>query len=312
MGNAPTTAELPPEWEDILPNITREDILHSAKNRIVEEEDESGKSILLLDQEIFELDDHVNMALTILQTAPHLKDIRFRLVSNKMKEEKFWAAMFGVLNYAGIDVDNVAGKINDDYETGDDDFDDRYGREQSPPQSPPEQPTQKYDESNGYYYESSSVDATNTPQIYLEEFQKQKELIHRLQKSLREANHKTRKLALELQKERNKSSDKAAINGNDGGSSSSGREVHVDSSMNGLPAQKQKPHKGKWEMHPDCRDFLGLDEHLKVNLREGKQKRVEEVLSQMKFILDSDDVKDTYGEWSCCGEEKYSSSCQCK
>ena len=310
MGNAPSTAELPPEWEDILPNITREDILHSAKKRIVERKEEEfsfGKSILLLDQEIFDLDEHVNTALAILRAAPHLKDIRFRLVPNKMKEEKFWAALFGVLNYAGIDIDEIAGKINDDYETGDDDFDDRYGREQSPPQSPPEQTTQNYDDSNGYY--ESSVDATNTPRIFLDEFQKQKELIHRLQKSLREANHKTRKLALELQKERNRSTDKAAINGGREGSSSGG-EVHVDSLMNGLSAQQQKPHRGNWEIHPDCRDFLSLDEHLKANLREGKQKRVDEVLSQMKFILDSDDIKDTYGKWSCCGEEKYSCSCK--
>lgn len=309
MGNAPSTAELPADWEDILPNITREDIMHSAKKRVLEEEDESGKSVLLLDQDIFDLNEHVNMALAILRAAPHLKDIRFRLVPNKMKEEKFWAALFGVLNYAGIDIDDVAGKINDDYETGDDDFDDQYGREQSPPQSPPEQQIQNNYDSNGYY--ESNVDATTTPQIYLEEIQKQKNLIHRLQKCLREANHKTRKLALELQKERNKSINKAAINGGHEGSNS-GREVHVDSLMNGLSAHQQNPHKGKWEFHPDCRDFLSLDEHLKLNLREGKQKRVEEVLSQMKFILDSDDIKDTYGKWSCCGEEGYSCSCKYK
>lgn len=294
MGNAPSTAELPAEWEDILPNITREDIMHSAKKRV---------------QDIFDLNEHVNMALAILRAAPHLKDIRFRLVPNKMKEEKFWAALFGLLNYAGIDIDDVAGKNNDDYETGDDDFDDRYGREQSPPHSPPEQKTKNNYDSNGYY--ESNVDATTTHQIYLNEFQKQKELIHRLQKSLREANHKTRKLALELQNERNKSIDKAAINGGREGSIFC-KEVHVDSLMNGSSANQQNPHKGKWEIHPDCRDFLSLDKHLKLNLREGKQKRVDEVLSQMKFILDSDDIKDTYGKWSCCGEEDYSCSCKYK
>jgi hypothetical protein len=64
-------------------------------------------------------------------------------------------------------------------------------------------------------------------------------------------------------------------------------------------------HKGTWEMHRDCRDFLDLDDHLKDNLRKEKQKRLEEVCSQMKFILDTDDIKDSYGKWSCCGEEEF-------
>ncbi len=79
--------------------------------------------------------------------------------------------------------------------------------------------------------------------------------------------------------------------------------------MNGskctLTLAPQTPHKGTWEMHRDCKDFLELDDHLKDNLRKEKQKRLDEVRSQMKFILDTDDIKDSYGKWSCCGEEEY-------
>jgi hypothetical protein len=75
-----------------------------------------------------------------------------------------------------------------------------------------------------------------------------------------------------------------------------------------LSSTPQKPHKGTWEMHRDCKDFLGLDNHLKDNLRKEKKKRLEEVRSQMKFILDTDDIKDSYGKWSCCGEEEYTAN----
>ncbi len=53
-------------------------------------------------------------------------------------------------------------------------------------------------------------------------------------------------------------------------------------------------------------EFLKLDDHLKENLRKEKEKRINEVLSQMKFILDTDDLKDSYGKWSCCESEDYS------
>ena len=59
-------------------------------------------------------------------------------------------------------------------------------------------------------------------------------------------------------------------------------------------------------MHEDCMEFLKLDDHLKKNLRKEKEKRINEVLSQMKFILESDELKDSYGKWSCCESEDYS------
>ena len=58
-------------------------------------------------------------------------------------------------------------------------------------------------------------------------------------------------------------------------------------------------------MHPDCKEFMKLDDHLKENLRKEKEKRLNEVLSQMKFILETDELKDSYGTWSCCGKEEY-------
>ena len=76
----------------------------------------------------------------------------------------------------------------------------------------------------------------------------------------------------------------------------------VLSSSSGTPNPK---HIGEWEVHPDCAEFMKLDDHLKDNLRQEKQKRLNEVLSQMKFILDTDDIKDSYGKWTCCGLTEY-------
>jgi len=318
MGNSPSVSELPPEWEDILPNITREAIMRSSHKNCRVEEDKS----VYLDDDLFDLDEHVPTALAVLRAAPHLKDIRFRLVPGTLTEERYWAALFGVLQYGGIDIENVAGKIDDDYETGDEG--ERYGKAQSPPERLGKT---KHDLISDFiihhtfslllklshtkeraYYEDrnelqSNSDATNTPPFYLEEIKAQQAHIHRLQKSLREANHRTRKLALELHKERKKRHDEDI---NDGGI---GGEVPSVPLVNGSKCTSAStpltPHKGTWEMHRDCKDFLELDDHLKDNLRKEKQKRLDEVRSQMKFILDTDDIKDSYGKWSCCGKEEY-------
>ena len=130
MGNAPSIAELPPEWSDILPNITQEDILRSSKQNIKTLYDDSNHPVVYLNNDIFDLDDdnHVPLALAILRSYPHLKDIRFKLVPGRLSEERFWAALFGVLHNGGIDnMDELIGNIDDDYSTGD---------EQASPQSP--------------------------------------------------------------------------------------------------------------------------------------------------------------------------------
>lgn len=236
-----------------------------------------------------------------------------------------WRALFGILHDGGINIDHVVGKIDDDYETGDevDDSGEIGGVNDDtvlPPmaQSPIEQPDKT---KNGKlirtpiakleraYYDDdgvleSNADATKIHPFYLEEIKEQQAHIALLQKSLREANHKTRKLALELHKERKKRDYKGASEGGDDGTKDhSGIISSCPRCNSALPSQQS--HKGNWEMHPDCKEFMKLDDHLKENLRKEKEKRLGEVLSQMKFILDTDDIKDSYGSWSCCGEEKY-------
>ena len=246
------------------------------------------------------MDEHVPLALEILSVHPVLKDVRFKLVPSKMPEEKFWAALFGILNDGAVDIDELIGDlttdaVHDDYDTGDE-------VELNISVSSPSSAKAAQSPNRDF-----QADASYTPFSYLEEIEAQNELISRLQKSLREANHKIRKLGIEVHKERQKRHSEGITNGNDTmGKTHTGEHPSSCPRCNSkLGIESTSQHSGKWEMHKDCEEFLKLDDHLKENLRNEKEKRINEVLSQMKFILDSDEMKDTYGKWSCCGKEEY-------
>jgi hypothetical protein len=68
-------------------------------------------------------------------------------------------------------------------------------------------------------------------------------------------------------------------------------------------------HKGEWVMDKDSQDFISYPEEIKDNMRREKQKRLQQVEQDMKFIIDSDEVEASNGHWPCCGETKYKSTC---
>ena len=70
-------------------------------------------------------------------------------------------------------------------------------------------------------------------------------------------------------------------------------------------------HNGKWIMSKESLEFLSLDDEIKQKLRDGKNKRLADMQEQMKFILDSDHVKDSSGSWNCCGGKDYQGQCSC-
>ncbi|EED91628.1 predicted protein [Thalassiosira pseudonana CCMP1335] len=304
MGNSTSTPELPSEWLEILPSITKEEIIISSIKRCRISKDKK----VYLDDELFELDEHVSMAVEILKadSGSHLKDIRFKLVPGRMPEERFWAAVFAILNDGGVDIEGVIGEVNsidDDYETGDE-FDDKIDGILHTPKTPsPNDGTVHVQMDN--HEIKSNADSTNTLPFYLEEINAQQAHIHSLQKSLREANHKIRKLGLEVHKERKKRHDEG-MNVKEGQNiKHSGNPTTCPRCNSKLDVRSSQQHSGTWEMHPDCKEFMKLDDHLKENLRKEKEKRLNEVLSQMKFILETDELKDSYGTWSCCGKEEY-------
>jgi len=315
MGQSPSTAKLPEEWNSLLPNIKRDDIIRSAKRVTIS----SGEDrTIYLDDEEFDLDDRVPVALAILRDFPHIKDVRFKLVPGRMTEEQFWGSLFGYLQEtveADRVVENVVGKLDMDMaelqietkimQSSVDDDEAAAATAES-----------LSSEVNDNHNNSSDHSTQDMPPFYVEEFRAQEEHIHRLQRSLREANHKIRKLGLELHKERKKRHsegvERESNTTENGGTNISDNTLqHRDSiglcpRCNSIKSSPKQLHKGEWILHDDCREFLKLDDHLKENLRKEKEKRINEVLTQMKFILDTDDLKDSYGKWSCCESEEYS------
>ena len=164
-----------------------------------------------------------------------------------------------------------------------------------------------YYDTNGTSNTDETTNANN--QFLLEEISAQQAHIDRLQKSLREANHKSRKLALELHKERKRRQEEVSSTDNNNNTTSNMMVGNCPRCNSSLSASNEPQHKGEWEVHPDCKEFMKLEDHLKDNLRNEKQKRLNEVRSQMKFILDTDDIEDSYGKWSCCGQEEYKAEC---
>ena len=302
MGQAPSAAKLSSEWQELLPNVKREDIIRSAK-RVKIAEDRT----IYLDDDEFDLDDHLPVALAILRDFPYIKDVRFKLVPGRMTEERFWGALFGYLQEtveADRVVENVVGKL--DMEVAELKIEkisqNSYNDEEAAAAA------KSLSDSDNNNDNSSDNSSQYVPPFYLEEFKAQEEYIHQLQRSLREANQKIRKLGLELHKERKKRHSE----GVERESNTENGMQHRDSigscpRCNSIISPPTKRlHNGEWILHEDCREFLKLDDHLKENLRKEKEKRINDVLTQMKFILDTDDLKDSYGKWSCCEREEYS------
>mmetsp|Transcript_14038 Transcript_14038/g.23044 ORF Transcript_14038/g.23044 Transcript_14038/m.23044 type:complete len:316 (-) Transcript_14038:109-1056(-) len=310
MGQSPSTAKLPSEWKTLLPNIKRDDIIRSVKRVRISED-----RTIYLDDEEFDLDERVPVALAILRDFPHIKDIRFKLVPGRLTEEQFWGALFGYLQEtveADRVVENVVGKLDMDMAELQLQMTETTKSQGSIGQEPAAITSLSEVNDN---YNSCDNTSQEMPPFYMEEFKAQEEHIHRLQRSLREANQKIRKLGLELHKERKKRHseglERGGSTGNDGANVHNNKLQHRDSigscpRCNSMISPPKRLHKGEWILHEDCREFLKLDDHLKENLRKEKEKRINEVLSQMKFILDTDDLKDSYGKWSCCESEEYS------
>ena len=64
-------------------------------------------------------------------------------------------------------------------------------------------------------------------------------------------------------------------------------------------------------MDKESIDFIALDEEIESKMRDAKQKRLQDLQEQMKFIVGNDEVQYSRGKWDCCGSESYLSECSC-
>eukprot|EP00536_Pseudo-nitzschia_multiseries_P018030 jgi/Psemu1/293304/fgenesh1_pg.2071_\ len=74
----------------------------------------------------------------------------------------------------------------------------------------------------------------------------------------------------------------------------------------------RRPHTGTWQPTPNSVAFWSYPEDAKRALREEKQKRLARVREELRFVLDTDKIEDSLGEWTCCHKTRYNDGCGCE
>ena len=221
------------------------------------------------------------LAKRLLTVSKPLAILRFKLVPSKLKENLFWKAVFGILEESTVTLEAEKQIMTD--------------KEESPGNKSPSK------KSNGQHrslVSKARIHRSQTTTVTVVE-----ELKNILEHREREITILMQKLD-NANKEINRLSSSRMIrttepkkNGSSG----------VSTAVSATDAPRA--HKGEWIMEKDSLDFLEYPEELKQNMRAEKKKRLEEVRNQMRFILDSDEICDSNGRWSCCENTIYSSSC---
>jgi len=246
---------------------------------------------------------HMEVALLILQLSSEIKKLRFQLVPAKLSECLFWQSIFYILEtYSPDDLGYLETKesaidtlkswkklkmiMNEKLRSDDKDDDNKIHNN-----------GKKLITSTAAQHQSKpkTTSAQSTVDIRVAMKQKDEELT-----TLRLQLTKAKNDLFFLQEQQNKLMKQIQSTST---SSSSASTI-----MNKNNKQRRYHHPGQWKINQECREFLSLDEDVKQKLRDGKQKRLQDVLEQMKFILDSDDVKEAYGKWDCCGQGVYDCS----
>jgi len=246
----------------------------------------------------------VRIAMRVLAASEYVRHLRFKLVPARLKEPLFWAALLGMLKYgkgwvsvaeeerlecraAAASVAAAAGGGQKEGEIG---------------SSRQRQQQQQHSNDGAQAILVSPDVAAVADGGYREADELRKHLrqrdaeIAQLRRSLDATRSKVKALETEVAELEQRCSSSSA-----GGASSAATAAVAESN----PEPTANRHKGSWTMDRDSQDFLALDEDLKANLRAEKAKRLKEVREQMRFILDTDSVACSNGEWSCCGRKEY-------
>lgn len=219
----------------------------------------------------------VKVAMRILSASDHVRHLRFRLVPARLKEPIFWSSLLGIL---------------------------RYGKEWvlAAEEERLAEHTHKHDQQEPLVEQGGGGGASETESLRRHIRQRDAEVVQ-LRRALEASKAKIRSLEKEA-------AEKAATATKERTASAPSAAPASASSASPLPTANA--HKGEWIMDRDSQDFLALDEELKANLRGEKAKRLRDVREQMRFILDTDDVACSNGEWSCCKKKEYGcEGCAC-
>ena len=219
----------------------------------------------------------VKVAMRILSASDHVRHLRFRLVPARLKEPIFWSSLLGILRYGkewvlAAEEDRLA------------------------------EHSHKHDQQEPLAEQGGGGGTNETESLRRQIRQRDSEVVQ-LRRALEAYKAKIRSLEKEV-------AEKAAAATKETTASAPSAAPVSASSASPLPTANA--HKGEWIMDRDSQDFLALDEELKANLRGEKAKRLRDVREQMRFILDTDDVACSNGEWSCCKKKEYGcEGCAC-
>ena len=223
----------------------------------------------------------VKVAMRILSASDHVRHLRFRLVPARLKEPLFWSSLLGILRYGKgwvlvAEEERLA------------------------------EHTQKHQQQEALVERSSGGGATadnaNETESLRRHIRQRDVEVAQLRRALEASRAKIRSLEKEVANK--------TVEATKPRTASAPAAPASASSASPLPTASA--HKGEWIMDRDSQDFLALDEELKANLRGEKAKRLRDVREQMRFILDTDDVACSNGEWSCCKKKEYGcEGCAC-
>ena len=228
----------------------------------------------------------VKLAMRILSASDHVRHLRFRLVPARLKEPIFWSSLLGILRYGKgwvlvAEEERLA--------------------EHNQKHHQQQETLVVVEQSSGTNDTNADIAANNETESLRRHIRQRDVEVAQLRRALEASRAKIRSLEKEV-------ANKAAEPRKQGTVSAPA----AASASSASPLPTASAHKGEWIMDRDSQDFLALDEELKANLRGEKAKRLREVREQMRFILDTDDVACSNGEWSCCKKKEYGcKGCAC-
>jgi hypothetical protein len=234
----------------------------------------------------FDFIDYSERARYLLQFNSELSLWRYKLVPQKISEFNFWRNFFYQLqnNPAGANTGETLTK------------------------PPP------YEQKSGPYQRNDQY--SNSPALREESMETLALLNKRLQHELAKSQAEIAELKKQIHANSSNSNNIGSFNSNNTDNSNNSNNNHLSGAIcsrckhNPSASPSCHYHCGSWELDPQSKDFFAFDATLRENLRREKQKKLNEVRSQLKWIIDDDNPENAPGEWSCCkNEENRSTGC---
>jgi hypothetical protein len=290
--------KLDDEW---YTNSTSMNFTINKKNGTFDDDNDNDKEVLHTKMEV---------ALFILKTSPEIKSLRFKLVPSKISECHFWSSVFFILEYftpndLGMTetiIPSTKKKAISSSSTGSSiitTISNSSGGGSGGKKG--QDVTTAAVVSNVNAAIMNSKECNSNHRVYKIKIQQQNDELTSLRLQLTKA----KKEVLSFQQKQQKQQKQLVVDDVTVTDTDTNEATTITNTSINL-------HAGKWSMSAESNEFISLDEEIKQKLRHGKQKRLHDVLEQMKFIMDSDDVKDSQGKWECCGQTVYDSPCECR